>query len=73
MTDDFPTLDEVIRRHTLAALRRCGGNKARAAELLGRCTKSLYNMLDRWEAEGLLDDDPAPQPGPRLADLDDAA
>lgn len=73
MTDDFPDLDTVIRRHTLAALARAGGSKCKAADLLGVSFKTLYNWLHKWEDAGLLDDDPAPQPVLRLADLDDAA
>jgi DNA-binding NtrC family response regulator len=47
------TLDEVVRRHTLATLEHFGGNKKRTAEVLGISLKTLYNRLNRYrEGDG---------------------
>ncbi|MCU0726273.1 MAG: sigma-54 dependent transcriptional regulator [Planctomycetes bacterium] len=42
------TLDEVERRHILAVLARAGGNKTRAAAILGVTTRTLYNKLAEY-------------------------
>jgi DNA-binding NtrC family response regulator len=39
------SLDESERRLILATLERCGGDKKRAAEILGISLKTLYNRL----------------------------
>jgi DNA-binding NtrC family response regulator len=41
----LPSLEEVERRHIVTVLHRCGGNRTRAAKILGVDPKTLYNRL----------------------------
>lgn len=42
-----PTLAELEQRHMREVLERCGGNRARAAQMLGIATSTLYERLRR--------------------------
>ncbi len=50
--EDLLSLDEVQRRHVMRVLDRVGGNKARAAEILGLGRATIYQILSRMKIEG---------------------
>ena len=56
LIDDRPTLAELDRRYIELILRETGGNKKRAAELLGIDRRTLYRTLER-EGRDRLDDE----------------
>ncbi len=45
------SLEEVQRRHVMRVLERVGGNKARAAEILGVGRATIYQLLSRMKLE----------------------
>jgi len=59
--DDRPTLAELERRYIELILRETGGNKKRAAEILGIDRRTLYRTLER-EGGRQLGDGPADEP-----------
>ncbi len=44
----LPTAEEVERRYILRVLEATGGQRTRAAEILGMDRKTLYRKLERW-------------------------
>jgi DNA-binding NtrC family response regulator len=50
----FDTLAEMERRHILAALEYCKGNRTHAARLLDISIRTLRNKLNQYQREGLL-------------------
>ncbi len=46
------TMNEIQRQMLLKALKRCGGNRADAAKLLGIARSTLFEMLKRYKIKG---------------------
>jgi DNA-binding NtrC family response regulator len=61
LVDDRPTLAELERRYIELVLRETGGNKKRAAEILGIDRRTLYRTLEREEKSGEKTDEPDEQ------------
>jgi len=49
-TEDDPNLDRMILRHITQVLAKTGGNKLRAAQMLGISRSTLYRLLDSGSA-----------------------
>ena len=52
--NDAATLEEIERRHILAALERNNGNRAATAKELGISVRKLYYRISQYQEEGLL-------------------
>ena len=50
--EDLPALDELERRYLLYILEIAGGNRTRAAEILGIDRRTLYRMIERYGIDG---------------------
>jgi DNA-binding NtrC family response regulator len=57
LIDDRPTLAELERRYIELVLRETGGNKKRAAEILGIDRRTLYRTLEREARDGADDEE----------------
>ena len=51
MDEALFSLEEISRRHVMRVLERVGGNKARAAEILGVGRATIYQLLSRMKLE----------------------
>jgi Fis family transcriptional regulator len=51
LNDDWPTLDVLRLRYIARAIERSGGNKTRAAEILGIDRRTLNRILSRERAK----------------------
>ncbi len=49
--EDLPALDELERRYLLYILEIAGGNRTRAAEILGIDRRTLYRMIERYNID----------------------
>jgi len=45
---DLPSLEEIERRYLLHVLEAVGGNRTRAAEVMGIDRRTLYRMAERF-------------------------
>ena len=61
-------LREVERQLILKTLEMAGGNRVRAAEILGISPKTLYNKLGRYHAESESDKSDSEKSEPESAD-----
>jgi DNA-binding NtrC family response regulator len=50
--DDLPTIEELERRYLLHVLDAVGGNRSRAAEVMGIDRRTLYRMAERFGMKG---------------------
>ena len=48
---DLPSLEELERRYLLHVLEAAGGNRTRAAEILGIDRRTLYRMAERYAVD----------------------
>lgn len=55
LKDQPPTLDDVVRLYVICICLRCNWNLARVARVLGVAVKTVYNHMNRYEAEWYLE------------------
>jgi DNA-binding NtrC family response regulator len=49
--EDLPPFDELERRYLIYVLDVAGGNRTRAAEILGIDRRTLYRMIERYKID----------------------
>jgi two-component system response regulator HydG len=52
---EIVTLDELERRYVVRVLSILGGNKSRAAQVLGIDRRTLYRKIDKWSGTAAVD------------------
>ncbi len=57
--EEIVTIDELERRYILRVLSLVGGNKSRAAQVLGFDRRTLYRKLERYQSGGTTSSPPA--------------
>ena len=58
--EEIVTIDELERRYILRVLSLVGGNKSRAAQVLGFDRRTLYRKLERYQTTGGSPSDTSP-------------
>jgi transcriptional regulator of acetoin/glycerol metabolism len=66
--EDLPPLDELEKRYVVHVLKTVGGNRTRAAEVLGIDRRTLYRMMERFGLEESQSRDAEGAEGPRRAE-----
>jgi DNA-binding NtrC family response regulator len=61
-SEEFLPLEEMQRRHVLRVLESVGGNKARAAEVLGIGRATIYQLLSRMKSDRRKEGSRTPKP-----------
>jgi two-component system, NtrC family, response regulator AtoC len=62
--EGLPTLDEIEKRYLVHVLGQVGGNRKRAAEVMGIDRRTLYRMLDRFGLAEASEPPPSGDPAP---------
>ncbi|MBI4470180.1 MAG: sigma-54-dependent Fis family transcriptional regulator [Acidobacteria bacterium] len=60
--EDLPSLDELQKRYLLHVLKSAGGNRSRAAEILGVDRRTLYRMAERFQIDLETPETSTPRP-----------
>jgi two-component system response regulator HydG len=64
--NEIVTVDELERRYIGQVLKLVGGNKSKAAQMLGLDRRTLYRKLDRYDVTNTSPTAGTPTPGPRV-------
>jgi transposase len=55
ITEDAPTLDDVIRFYVLCVCEGCEWNLVHVSRVLGVSYKAVYNWMHKYEKQGFLE------------------
>jgi transposase len=59
ITDDAPTLDDVIRLYVIGVCVACNWNLNRVAHVLNVSHKTVYNWMNRYMDQGFVERQPS--------------